>query len=247
MINLIGAIACIAISLIWYMPGVRLQGDQKVLQKGDYLKVAFLYGLLISCLLIIITEITWDIIFWKPGSEGLAKNVLSDFFRAALLEEAFKFLGIFLAVRALNPQRKIDFMMIAGMIGLMYGIVEKVAMANAAGMVVGVLLPMHLLWQLNQGGHYFEYKKARLLNDQSKAGKELFMMLAVPYIYHGCWDSAIDIGAELLNKHSTAPQVIGGVLIVGIIVLSIVYMVRTIKKMRNTARNSDRLPDPGQA
>ena len=53
MINLIGAIACIAISLIWYMPGIRLQGDQKVPQKGDYMKVAFLYGLLISCLLIL--------------------------------------------------------------------------------------------------------------------------------------------------------------------------------------------------
>ena len=41
--------------------------------------------------------------------------------KCALLEEFFKFTGFLLAVRSVRPARKIDYVMTAGMIGMVYG------------------------------------------------------------------------------------------------------------------------------
>lgn len=242
MLNIAGAFVCIVVSLLWYMPGIRLQGDDQALQKKDYLRTALLYGLCIGCGLIIAAEMTWDIVVGVPGEGELGKSITADVFRAALMEEAFKFLGVFLAIRSIRPKRKIDYMMIAGMIGMVYGIVEKIAAGNMISILVGIVLPIHLLWQLNQGGHYFEYKKAKLKGDISRARKELFITLAVPFAFHAFWDSALDVCGYLIGeKLGTWADISGGLLLLVLVVLVIVYMVKTLKKMRATARNSDTL------
>ena len=41
-----------------------------------------------TCLPIIVTEVTWDAIFGTPGEGELGRNILADFFRAALLVAA---------------------------------------------------------------------------------------------------------------------------------------------------------------
>ena len=74
MIGIIGLLLSLVISLCWYLPCVKAQGDRRVLSRNDYIKTALVYGLLFSCLLIIITEIIWDIIANGAGLSASAGN-----------------------------------------------------------------------------------------------------------------------------------------------------------------------------
>ena len=232
LIGLIGLVLSIVISLLWYLPGIRAQGSNRVLTGKDYMKTALVYGLCYTCFLIIITEIIWDSIADHVGLSGLLRDILADFLRAALLEEIFKFTGFLLAKRSLKLSRKIDYINIAGLIGLVYGVVEKAVLGNIAAVIIGLAIPMHITWQLNQGGHWFEYEKTR-------SSRELFMATAVPFLFHGCWDSALDLVMFFFNmEESTAAQIAGGVLAIAMIILGIVYTIRTIRKVRLVARSS---------
>ena len=231
-IALAGIVLAIVISLLWYLPGIRAQGGKGLLARKDYLKTALIYGFCHTCLLIIFTEILWDGIANRIGLTGLTRDILSDFLRAALLEELFKFTGFLLAKRALKLTRKIDYIMIAGLIGLVYGVVEKAVLGNIAAVIIGLLIPMHITWQFNQGGHWFEYERTR-------SSRELLMATAVPFLFHGCWDTGLDLVAYFLGmEESTAAQVAGGVLAVTMIVLGMIYTIRTIKKVRAVAQST---------
>ena len=228
-IALIGLLLSIVISLLWYYPGIRAQGNTRVLKAKDYWKAALVHGLCHTCLLIIITEIIWDRIADHIGLTGFAREIAADFLRAALLEELFKFTGFLLAKRSLKLQRKIDYIMIAGLIGLVYGVVEKAVLGNIAAVIVGLAIPMHIMWQFNQGGHWFEYEK-------TKSSRELFMATAVPFLFHGFWDSGLDLVTFLMDREPIAVQVSGGVLALALAVFGVVYSVRTVKKVCKIAR-----------
>ena len=106
-----------------------------------------------------VTEITWDSIVKRTTLSGPALDIFSNFFRAALLEEFFKFRGFIHAKRKYQLSRKIDFILTAGMMGLVYGLFEKIVLGNIGAVIIGLICPMHILWQFNQGGHYYEYEK----------------------------------------------------------------------------------------
>ena len=112
----------------------------------------------------------------------------------------------------------------------MYGVVEKAVLGNIAAVIIGLLIPMHITWQFNQGGHWFEYER-------TGSSRELLMATAVPFLFHGCWDAGLDlVGYFIGMEESTAAQVAGGVLAVAMIVLGMIYTIRTIKKVRAVAR-----------
>ena len=79
MLGLIGAILAVAVSLCWYLPGIRAQGKNRVLTKKDYWKAAVVYGFCYTSLLIIVTEILWDGIAGRVGLSGLKGDILSSF------------------------------------------------------------------------------------------------------------------------------------------------------------------------
>lgn len=237
MIYLITIPLAIVISLAWYLPGIKAQGNNQVLTNKDYFVIAFKYGFAYTCLLIIVTEIAFDAITKRMPLTGLPKDLFANFFRAALLEEFFKFRGFYHAKRKYALTRKIDFIMVAGLIGLMYGFVEKVVLGSIGAVVVGFICPMHIMWQFNQGGHYFEYEKAKAAGDEEKAKKEWRMAILVPYFFHALWDSGLDIGAHLIGTEgSTVSQIFGIVMIIVMVAGGIFYSVRTLKKVIKTAK-----------
>ncbi len=131
-LEIIGILLAVVCALLWFQPAVRAQGANRMLERKDYLRIALLFGLLCSCVPIIVTEVAWDAIFGTPQANELAREIAGDFFRAALLEECFKLMGSMLAWRKYRPKRKIDYILISGTIGLTYAVVEKAAIAYPA-------------------------------------------------------------------------------------------------------------------
>ena len=132
--------------------------------------------------------------------------------------------------------RKTDYILVTGLMSLVCSVVEKAVPGNPEALAVSLAIPMHITWQFNQGGHWFEYEKARAANDRPWMRREMIMAIAVPFIFHGCWDSGLDLVAWLMAKESTAAQVVSGVLILAMLALGILYTIRTIKKVRGIAR-----------
>lgn len=227
----------IIISLLWYLPGIKAQGENRVLQTKDYLIIALKYGFLFTSLLIMVTEIVWDAIVKRTPLSGLALSLFANFFRAALLEEFFKFRGFFLAKQKYALSRKIDYIMVAGLMGLVYGLFEKVVLGNVAAVIVGLLCPMHIMWQFNQGGHYFEYEKAKAAGDELTAKKEWRMAILVPFFFHGLWDSGLDISLHLIEMEGQRLWNIAGmVLAVGMVVFGLIYSIKTVRKVCRIAK-----------
>lgn len=238
MILLITIPLAIAASLAWYLPCVKAQGDNRVLTAKDYWVIALKYGFLFTCLLIMLTEIIWDRLIAFTPLTGLAKDIAANFTRAALLEELFKFLGFKLAKRKYQLSRKIDYMLVAGLVGMTYGIFEKVALVSIPAVIVGSICPMHIMWQLNQGGHYFEYEKAKAAKDEAALHKEWRLAILLPFLFHGLWDSGLDIVLYLISAEGLpkAVQVIAAVFGLAMVVFGIIYAVKTVKKVRKIAR-----------
>jgi len=215
------------------------------LTKKNYLVIFFLFGLCISTMLIIITELTWDGICKKVGWEqDLTREIIECFLRAALLEETFKFLGFILARKKYKINRVSDSMFAAGLIGLMYGIVEKAVLFNPMAIIINLFIPMHLLWQWNQGRHYQISKDEKKKGNKGKAFFHMFLATFVIFFLHGTWDALLSIGAYLIDSENSGvmenAELIGGIILGATIFLGFIYTIVTFIITIKTARKSKR-------
>ncbi len=133
--------------------------------------------------------------------------------------------------------------MLFGLIGLVYNVFEKLFMGGA-GSILGALIPMHLMWQFNQGVYYYEHKKAVLEENEEKAKKERIKYIFVPFFFHGCWDSLISVGGFFMeDSFPTVVQILGFVLIIAVIVVGVIYSIRTFKMVKKLAVENESLPE----
>ena len=211
----------------------------KKLTKKDYFRIFLLYGIVYATIPIIIVEIIWDIIFDGIGFRvGLYRDLIESFFRAALIEEIFKFFGFMKANKEYQFKSQKEYMIGAGMIGLAYGIIEKIASGNAMSIILGIIFPMHILWQMNQGRHYYKYKIAKEEKNNGKAKKELFMATMFIFLMHGCWDALISLISHFVaESNNSNSDMIGGILFFIVILIGIVYIVISIAKIRRVLKD----------
>ncbi len=239
MIPFIGVLLAIGISFAWMFPVVKALGKNQVLKAKDYVFTAFVPGLLFTCLLIIFSEIIFDGIMKRtPFHEGLAYDIFTDFFRAALLEETFKLLGFLIAKKKLKPQRRIDMVLIAAVVGAMYGIVEKAVNGNISAVVVGLLIPMHITWQMERGYRWYDYEQAKKEGDRKKVFLRWFLAAPMIYLHHGLWDAALDVLSWMAEREFSMVvpvSILLGLLTVG---WGVFYTIRIILKMVKEAKQS---------
>ena len=101
-----------------------------------------------------------------------------------------------------------EYMIAAGMIGLAYAIVEKFATGDAMAIILGIIFPMHVLWQMNQGSHFYKYKKAKDKKDDKTAKKELLLSTFVIFMLHGIWDALISLVSYFANTSNQNADII---------------------------------------
>ncbi len=215
----------------------------KNLTSKDYRRIFFLYGIVYATIPIIIFEITWDsAINLINLNEGLLRDIIESFFRAALIEEIFKFYGFIKADKEYHFSNEKEYMIGAGMIGLAYGIIEKIATGNAMAIILGIVFPMHIIWQMNQGRHFYKYRKFKEEKNDKKAKKELFLATFIIFLIHGCWDSLISLVTYFADtsKYSNS-DIIGGILLILTILFGIIYIVISIIKIKKVLKNNKEL------
>lgn len=212
----------------------------KTLKAKDYRRIFFLYGIVYATIPIIIVEILWDGLANLINlNDGLLKELIESFFRAALIEESFKFYGFMKANKEYNFSHEKEYMIAAGMIGLAYAIVEKFATGNAMAIILGIIFPMHVLWQMNQGRHFYKYKKAKEKNDDKTAKKELLLSTFIIFLLHGIWDALVSLVSYFADaKNLTNADIVGGILLLITILLGIIYIIVSIIKIRKVLKNS---------
>ena len=215
------------------------------LKSKDYWRIFLLYGIVYATIPIIIMEITWDSLIRSIGlNEGLLKELIESFFRAVLIEESFKFFGFMRANKEYKFSNEKEYMLGAGMIGLAYGIIEKVASGNAMAIILGIIFPMHIIWQMNQGRHFYKYKKAKEENDNKTAKKELFLATFIIFLIHGCWDALISLIGYFADTSKIAnADTIGSILLVIVLLFGFIYMIVSIIKIRKVLKNYKALPN----
>ena len=210
------------------------------LKGKDYRRIFFLYGIVYTTIPIIITEITWDWVANLVGlQEGLLREIIESFFRAALLEETFKFYGFMKANKKYHFSLQKEYMLGAGMIGLAYGVIEKIAAGNVMVIILGIIFPMHIIWQMNQGRHYYKYQKAKSENNEKIAKKELFLATINIFLIHGCWDALI----SLVGYFADSPKIsnadmIGGILLIITILFGIIYLIVSLIQIIKVLKNN---------
>ena len=211
----------------------------KPLKRKEYWRIFLLFGVVYATIPIIIAEITWDSLANMIGlSEGITRELIGSFLRAALIEEIFKFYGFMKANKEYQFSNEKEYMLGAGMIGLAYGIIEKVAAGNAMAIILGILFPMHIIWQMNQGRHYYKYSKAKEEKNLKKAKKELFLATIAIFLIHGCWDALLSlVGFFAETKSFPNADIIGGLLLIITILFGIIYMIISIIKIRKVLKN----------
>ena len=220
----------------------------KRLKAKDFVFIILVTGLLFTCLLIMILEVSWDAI-WKHfvGSDKtLIRELIESFFRAALIEETLKFLGFLIAYKARKINHPAMAMWAFGCIGLTYGIFEKAAFFNLMAFIVGTAIPMHLLWGLNSGRHFQNFMDAKKEENKKKAAKECLMFTLVPFLIHGCWDAALSLSGHFGDN--TTYQNIATIIFIVVVILGIVYMVLTIiKTVKATKQYRREIKEEGNA
>ena len=213
---------------------------------GDWLLIAFVFGLIFSCGLIIASEIAWDAIWNNVVSrdQTLTREIVESFFRAALFEETFKFLGFFIAYKVKKINHQAIAMYACAIIGLMYGIVENIFRFNPISFVVAFSIPMHVLWQLNSGRHFQAFTEAKEEGKKIKAFKEFFLALPFVFLFHGIWDAVLSVGIHFMedpNYGYIAPICFIFIIAIGIayIIFTIIKTVKTTNKYRRDIREED--------
>ena len=211
------------------------------LTKKNYLVIFFFYGFVIATLLIIVTELTWDGIFKAIGVEKtIYREIIECFLRAALLEETFKFLAFILARKKYKINRVADSMFAAGLIGLMYGIIEKVVVFNPMSIIVNLIFPMHLLWQWNQGRHYQLSKDEKKNNKKGKAFLHMFLATFMIFFLHGSWDALLSIAGYLIDSENaiTNGELYGGIILGVTLLFGFIYTIVTFIITFKTAKKA---------
>lgn len=154
-----------------------------------------------------------------------------------MIEEFFKFYGFMKASKAYHFSNEKEFMVGAGMIGLAYAVIEKIATGNVLAILLSIIFPMHILWQMNQGRHFYQYQKAREEGDNKKAKREFFLATFAIFLMHGCWDASISL-VQFFSDTSVfeAADIIGGILLILILLWGVFYLVFSIIKIRKVLK-----------
>lgn len=228
MIQLISIVIYLGIVFLIYR-GILKKQDDTSLGKKAYLRT-LLMGAIPCTIAIMILELTFDRFFPQPDGNSLAYELMTSFFRAALIEEGVKMAFARSAIKRHVPASKLEYMLLAGMTGLGYGLSEKLAIGGGAALIVNAVLPLHVFFQFFMGAYLYEAAKASSAGDDALKKKSMVLAFAVPFAFHGLWDALLGTAGWLMDAGSGA-DTIGVLVMFALIIAGLIAEIRIVRKM----------------
>lgn len=230
------AILLIILSLIWYFPVYRRQGEVDRLPLRVCLKAIFV-GMVPVFLCSILVQGLMGFIPGRNALPQLAKLAVSAFIEAGLVEELAKFTGAYLILKKVQPTRKLDYVLIFGGVGLGFHLTESLMGTSGDGVLltaVRAVLVLHLLWQYWMAMEYFEYRKGVNAGDK----RLLRRTLLFPILFHGLNDFLAFACSEAVLSESQELAAAAFLLFVVWMVVIIVYMVYIMRRVKRVVKES---------
>jgi len=168
--------------------------------------------------------------FFTPSDPNL-KVFWNAFIIAALVEEAFKFLALYLITwKNRNFNERFDGIIYAVYVSLGFALIENILYVLQGGLSVGILraltaVPAHALFGISMGFHYGIAKF-----EPSKKQAQMFFAFTIPFILHGLYD-------YILMSENT-------ILLILFIPFVVFMWVFSIKRMRRHSKDSEFLKQP---
>ena len=224
----------IIFSLIWYLPVYLKQGKEGRLS-FKYCLLAIFLGAVPVFIVSVACQVLIGLVCKWLGLAGAAKDAFNAFFQAALVEEAFKMLAALFVIKKAKPQRKIDYVLLFGGVGLGFGLTESaIGVTNVASAILGAVLAFHLFWQYFMGLEYYEYKK------RAPGGKvHLVLSFLVPFVMHGINDFLVFRAAGFMQlKELDDLSALTILLTVGWYVLFLIFIIYVLSRVNRAVKES---------
>jgi len=229
MLSIIGVILGIVIPSLWIFLPLKKIPREKRLSKGVLIR-SILLGATLCTLCIMIPEMIWDRVTGiEQGTvDTLWKAFATSFLRAALIEEAVKFLFVKRALKKHHPEGRLQYMLLAATIGMGYGIVEKLVIGPGAA-VFSAFFSFHIMFQFIMGAYLYEADRAETAAAKRCSIAKAFL---VPFAVHGAWDTALFAFEPCLDSDSMFVVAIGMLAFLAIIAAGIVAEVKVIRWLK---------------
>jgi len=243
---IISVLILIALSAAWYLPVYKAQGQEDKLQLVYYI-VVLVFGMLAVPLSIFISGFFMFPINYLFHPEGFTKEVLNSIFSAGIAEELAKFFVAFLIIQKLRPVRKIDAVLLCGVSGIGFNIIESLLMMDGilSAFMRGICA-LHITTMYWTGGYWWESIKCKEAGDRKAMKRNLLIGFLFPMVFHAIYDIFISYGMSLFDVYTEKVeqgleiepdlQVFTGVIInLLIVIVSLVFDVYSFKKAKKTA------------
>ena len=162
-------------------------------EKEPFRRLMFCFlGGMLSCIPIVIMELTADLIFDKPRESGIAGILLSAFVFVGLIEEFWKWVAvILLAYRSSDFDEPYDGITYSVMVSMGFAFVENLLYVNAGGVSIAVLrlftaIPAHTVFAISMG-YYLGLAKYR----KNRRTWYFGLSLLIPVLIHGAYDFSL--------------------------------------------------------
>ena len=173
---------------VWYFPVWHRQGKEESLPRFTIAKSVFM-GLIPGFLLIILLQIGLGYLFRALPLSDTAFTACDCYIGAAVVEEFVKFLMAYVVIRKVQPERKVDYVLIFGAVGLGYEVTETLLLLDSviAGIGRGIFA-LHIIWQFFMGTYFYKYREAKQNGNETQARRSLLLAFGVPVFIHGTND-----------------------------------------------------------
>lgn len=148
---------------------------------------AFFFGLIPATVVLLLCQIAlgWGFRLLGLKEESVLKAFLKAFVMYGLIEEATKYGFARLALRKFHRLKKIDIMIIFGLVGAGYEITESLFSGNPlVGLMRGVFIA-HIMYQFIMGHFFYESLHSKNAGNAAKSKKYALFSLLIPMLIHG--------------------------------------------------------------
>jgi hypothetical protein len=189
---------------VWFYPVLKRHRQMEAYADKKTKLKALLFGLVPATVVLFSCQFALGWLFKLAGisDKGILICFLRGYIMYALIEELTKFGFAYLVIKKFEKLKKIDIMLIFGLVGMGYEITETLFVGNLFSGIGRGLFVAHIMYQLIMGHFFYESIHAKENGDDAGTKKNKILSLAIPMLLHGTNDLFCEL-AQLASEGLT--------------------------------------------